>query len=66
MSALPREEDHGVDVTRLVGIGPTPEEAHFYALLKGHFERSKADPSIENFRLCVEAYDNLIAEIRKR
>lgn len=56
----------GVDVTARIGIGPTPEEAHYYALLKGHFARAKAEPSIETFRLCVEAYDNLLAEIRKR
>ena len=58
--------DDGVDVTRQVGTAATDDERHYYDLLVGHFERSKKEPSIQNYRLCVEAYDNLIEEIRKR
>lgn len=66
MSRVKLHREDGVDVSRLTGIGATEAEQHFYDLYVGHFERCKAEPKVSNFRLCVEAYDNLVAEIRKR
>jgi hypothetical protein len=43
----------------------TDHSTYLYDLYVGHFRRCKDHPSVENFRLCVEAYDALIAEMRK-
>lgn len=53
--------DIGVDVTEIVGSNPETHERQLFELFKAHFNRAVADPKVENFRLCVEAYDDFIA-----
>lgn len=53
--------DVGVDVTEIVGSNPDTHERQLFDLFKAHFARAVADPKVNNFRLCVEAYDEFIA-----
>lgn len=53
--------DIGADVTEIVGSNPDTHERQLFDLFKAHFARAVVDPKVNNFRLCVEAYDEFIA-----
>ena len=55
------EYDEGVDVAHLLGLDEPSLERDLYELFQAHFERAVSEPSVENFRLCVQAHDAFLA-----
>ena len=56
----PENQEPYTDVNYLLGSDVPCRERDLFNLYKAHFERCKRQPSVFNFRLCVEAYDALM------
>lgn len=63
-SVQPHDED-GVDVSHLCGANVASIERELFDMFKAHFKLAVTNPSVTQFRLCVEAYDAFVDEFTK-
>ena len=50
-------EDHGNDVTDMIGLGVDPDTQNLFDTFRDALQVARAQPSVNNFRACVEAFD---------